>query len=153
MALCFSSFSVVHFLLLCFTVLNSARNRYTIAVFVRVMVLGKELFALDGSSSRVRLTRLNVQVMPTQAHGISQDVSVLLEQRLLQEGHEHMQWSATLALGVVSTCLHETDWSRKHNIVQLLLKVRMLVPQSHLLPLSHLFGCIWPFRSQNRAVG
>jgi hypothetical protein len=63
--------------------------------------------------------------MPTQAHGISQDVSVFLEQRLLQEGHEHMQWSATLALGIVSTCLHDTDWNRKHKIVQLLLKVRM----------------------------
>ncbi|CAM6092766.1 unnamed protein product [Calypogeia fissa] len=62
------------------------------------------------------------KVMPTQAHGVAQDISMFLEKRLLQEGHEYMQWSATLALGVVATCLHETDWSRKHNIVQLLLK-------------------------------
>ncbi|KAG6543981.1 hypothetical protein Mapa_014605 [Marchantia paleacea] len=63
-----------------------------------------------------------MQVLPVLSHGIAQEISVFLESRLLQDGHEHMQWSATLALGIVATCLHATDWKRKSEVIQILLK-------------------------------
>ncbi|BFI25408.1 hypothetical protein MPTK2_1g20850 [Marchantia polymorpha subsp. ruderalis] len=62
------------------------------------------------------------KVLPALSHGIAQEISVFLESRLLQDGHEHMQWSATLALGIVATCLHATDWKRKSEVIQILLK-------------------------------
>ncbi|KAL2649838.1 hypothetical protein R1flu_017966 [Riccia fluitans] len=62
------------------------------------------------------------KVLPVSSHGIAQEISMFLEARLLQDGHEHMQWSATLALGVVATCLHATDWKRKSEVVHILLK-------------------------------
>ncbi|KAL3702297.1 hypothetical protein R1sor_020319 [Riccia sorocarpa] len=62
------------------------------------------------------------KVLPVSSHGIAQDISMFLESRLLQDGHEHMQWSSTLALGVVATCLHATDWKHKSEVVNILLK-------------------------------
>ncbi|XP_011620613.1 protein RST1 isoform X2 [Amborella trichopoda] len=62
-------------------------------------------------------------VLPHPAHSIISIASMFLLDWLHQHEHEYKQWPAAISLGLVSGCLHGTDWEKKFHIVNTLLKV------------------------------
>lgn len=62
-------------------------------------------------------------VLPSSAHSVTPAATRFLLDWLLQDAHEYKQWSSAISLGLVSTCLHATDWKHKHGIIDTLLKV------------------------------
>eukprot|EP01018_Ginkgo_biloba_P009771 Gb_07737 [translate_table: standard] len=62
-------------------------------------------------------------VLPSSAHCVTPFISKFLLNWMHQDGHEYKQWSAAISLGLVSTCLHATDWKHKYEIINGLLKV------------------------------
>ncbi|KAL5725459.1 hypothetical protein ACHQM5_008601 [Ranunculus cassubicifolius] len=61
-------------------------------------------------------------VLPSSAHTVTATASKFLLEWLFQFEHEHMQWSAAIALGLVSKCLHATDHKLKDDIITGLIK-------------------------------
>ncbi|XP_020518368.1 protein RST1 isoform X9 [Amborella trichopoda] len=61
-------------------------------------------------------------VLPHPAHSIISIASMFLLDWLHQHEHEYKQWPAAISLGLVSGCLHGTDWEKKFHIVNTLLK-------------------------------
>ncbi|KAK7356865.1 hypothetical protein VNO80_16145 [Phaseolus coccineus] len=60
-------------------------------------------------------------VLPPSVHTVKSAASKFLLEWLLQHEHEHRQWSAAISLGLISSCLHVTDYKQRyHNITRLL---------------------------------
>ncbi|XP_028772347.1 protein RST1 isoform X3 [Neltuma alba] len=60
-------------------------------------------------------------VLPPSDHTVKSAASKFLLEWLLQQEHEHRQWSAAISLGLISSCLHATDHKQRyHNITGLL---------------------------------
>jgi hypothetical protein len=66
------------------------------------------------------------QILPSSAHSVTPAAARFLLDWLHQDAHEYKQWSSAISLGLVSTCLHATDWKHKHGIIDTLLKVRVV---------------------------
>ncbi|KAJ4973244.1 hypothetical protein NE237_006418 [Protea cynaroides] len=64
-------------------------------------------------------------VLPPSAHAVIASASKFLLKWLFQYEHEYRQWSAAIALGLVSSCLHATDHKPKFQIIAGLLKVAL----------------------------
>ncbi|XP_057515701.1 protein RST1 isoform X2 [Amaranthus tricolor] len=62
-------------------------------------------------------------ILPASAHTVKVMASKFLLNWLFQYEHEHRQWPAAIAVGMISTCLHSTDRRQKHQCVNGLLKV------------------------------
>ena len=62
-------------------------------------------------------------ILPSFAHSVTPAATRFLLDWLHQDAHEYKQWSSAISLGLVSTCLHATDWKHKHEIIDTLLKV------------------------------
>lgn len=62
-------------------------------------------------------------ILPSSAHSVTPAATRFLLDWLHQDAHEYKQWSSAISLGLVSTCLHATDWKHKHGIIDTLLKV------------------------------
>ncbi|KAK7271652.1 hypothetical protein RJT34_27730 [Clitoria ternatea] len=60
-------------------------------------------------------------VLPPSVHTVKSAASKFLLEWLLQDEHEHRQWSAAISLGLISSRLHVTDHKQRyHNITGLL---------------------------------
>ncbi|RVX08694.1 Protein RST1 [Vitis vinifera] len=67
-------------------------------------------------------------VLPPEAHAVKSTASTFLLNWLFQYEHEYRQWSAAIALGLISSCLHVTDHKQKfQNITGLIEVYRVLV--------------------------
>ncbi|XP_043707046.1 protein RST1 isoform X3 [Telopea speciosissima] len=64
-------------------------------------------------------------VLPPSAHAITATASKFLLKWLFQYEHEYRQWSAAIALGLLSRCLHATDHKPKFQIIAGLLEVAL----------------------------
>ncbi|URE08649.1 hypothetical protein MUK42_23257 [Musa troglodytarum] len=71
-------------------------------------------------------------VLPSSAHMVISAASEFLLKWLLEYEHEQRQWSAAISLGLVSTCFDATDWKRRFEVVNGLLKV-LCESKSHLV--------------------
>lgn len=65
------------------------------------------------------------QVLPPSGYTVLSEASSFLLKWLFHYEHEHQQWSAAVSLGLVSNSLHITDKSRKADIINGLLEVRV----------------------------
>ncbi|XP_048498933.1 protein RST1 isoform X3 [Beta vulgaris subsp. vulgaris] len=62
-------------------------------------------------------------ILPASVHPVKVTASKFLLNWLFQYEHEHRQWSAAIAVGVISACLHSTDRLQKVQCVNGLLEV------------------------------
>ncbi|KAF8408286.1 hypothetical protein HHK36_007435 [Tetracentron sinense] len=62
-------------------------------------------------------------ILPPSAHAVTSTASKFLLKWMFQYEHEHRQWSAAIALGLISNCLHATDRKQKVEIITGLLEV------------------------------
>ncbi|GJR02143.1 protein RST1 isoform X1 [Tanacetum coccineum] len=62
-------------------------------------------------------------VLPPSAHATKASASKFLLSWLYQHEHEYRQWSAAISLGVISSCLHVTDYKQKFENINALLEV------------------------------
>ncbi|KAH9602275.1 hypothetical protein KSS87_015436 [Heliosperma pusillum] len=62
-------------------------------------------------------------ILPASAHDVKLTASKFLLGWLSQHEHEHRQWSAAIAIGAISSCLHATDRQQKLQCVSGLLEV------------------------------
>lgn len=62
-------------------------------------------------------------VLPLSAHATKASASKFLLSWLYQHEHEYRQWSAAISLGVISSCLHVTDYKQKFENINALLEV------------------------------
>ncbi|GLJ05985.1 hypothetical protein SUGI_0029950 [Cryptomeria japonica] len=62
-------------------------------------------------------------VLPSSVHNLAPDASEFLLHWLGQDAHEYKQWTSAISLGLLSTCLHITDWKNRYEIIFSLLKV------------------------------
>lgn len=62
-------------------------------------------------------------VLPPEAHAVKSTASTFLLNWLFQYEHEYRQWSAAIALGLISSCLHVTDHKQKFQNITGLIEV------------------------------
>ncbi|XP_056699417.1 protein RST1 isoform X3 [Spinacia oleracea] len=62
-------------------------------------------------------------ILPASVHPVKVMASKFLLNWLFQYEHEHLQWSAAISIGVISTCLHSTDRQQKLECVNGLIEV------------------------------
>ncbi|XP_074292978.1 protein RST1-like isoform X1 [Silene latifolia] len=62
-------------------------------------------------------------ILPASAHAVKVTASKFLLGWLSQHEHEHRQWSAAIAIGAISSCLHATDRQQKLQCVSGLFEV------------------------------
>ncbi|XP_057823023.2 protein RST1 isoform X2 [Cryptomeria japonica] len=67
-------------------------------------------------------------VLPSSVHNLAPDASEFLLHWLGQDAHEYKQWTSAISLGLLSTCLHITDWKNRYEIIFSLLKTGSIVP-------------------------
>lgn len=67
------------------------------------------------------------QVLPLSAHVATSAASKFLLGWLFQCEHEYRQWSAAIALGLISSCLHVTDHRQKSENINALLEVDVVL--------------------------
>ncbi|CAL5434444.1 unnamed protein product [Camellia sinensis] len=65
----------------------------------------------------------SLQVLPPSAHAVKSTASKFLLDWLFQYEHEHRQWSAVISLGLISSCLHVTDYKQKFQNIEALIQV------------------------------
>ncbi|CAL5408208.1 unnamed protein product [Camellia sinensis] len=61
-------------------------------------------------------------VLPPSAHAVKSTASKFLLDWLFQYEHEHRQWSAVISLGLISSCLHVTDYKQKFQNIEALIQ-------------------------------
>ncbi|CAL5408202.1 unnamed protein product [Camellia sinensis] len=64
-----------------------------------------------------------MKVLPPSAHAVKSTASKFLLDWLFQYEHEHRQWSAVISLGLISSCLHVTDYKQKFQNIEALNQV------------------------------
>jgi hypothetical protein len=62
-------------------------------------------------------------ILPPSAHAIKSAASKFLLNWIFEYEHEYQQWSAAIALGAISSCLHVTDHKEKFQNINALLEV------------------------------
>ncbi|CAK9161770.1 unnamed protein product [Ilex paraguariensis] len=62
-------------------------------------------------------------VLPQSAHAVKSTASKFMLNWLFQYEHEYRQWSAAISLGLISSCLHVTDYKQKFESINALLQV------------------------------
>ncbi|CAK9278843.1 unnamed protein product [Sphagnum jensenii] len=91
-------------------------NRVAMEIYSLVKKTAEDEISRVADNGTLALAAL-CKALPPMLHSVMAVVGNHLEaQLLLQDGHEHRQWSAALALGVLASCLHATDFHRKLEI-------------------------------------
>ncbi|KAL5979482.1 hypothetical protein ACLOJK_019386 [Asimina triloba] len=89
---------------------------------VRLCAIAEESIPRSAENIALAIGAL-CMIVPPSAHAVASTASKFLLNWLFQFEHEHRQWTAAIALGLLSSCLHATDLRQKFQIITGLIEV------------------------------